>query len=163
MKIEDKISDIDFRIKINNQEIERLLKAKEKLLSMQKQYPGIHYNHGAFILNDIKDQVSCMALSDRYRGIYARFNLSPSKHNGLKIFSAPLDSKIADIIFDYKTNNHKIKIYDYDSMISELCTSKRRFIKRIKFFLLHAITMGKFGITDDSFNKETFIKLLLLK
>lgn len=163
MRIEDKISSIDYRIKANHQEIEKLVKAKDKLLSVQKQYPGIHYDHGSYILDNIKDKVSCMTLSNRYRGIFVRFSLSPTKHSGLKIFSGPLDTKIADIIFDYKTNNHKIKILDYDSAISDLCPSKKRFLKRIKFFLLHIITKSKFNITDDSFNKENFIKLLLLK
>ena len=164
---------IDNEINLIKSKIEKLENKKKAFIEVCEKFPNIvlDYNYGHFYTKDnIQSQVSCMNLHMFYDAITVEFFISPTKTNGYKIYVGSNERyaknyfNIATIkTVNYKTRERLIKVLNYDSLISDECPSKKKFLKRIKLYLMKKLKETNSNIDPTSFNYEMFSKLLLLK
>jgi len=101
----------------------------------------------------------------RATGLSVKFSLNKKYSDGLKIFMIPAESQIAQLQLEGygKTSKGTIKIFDYKDIIPDSCPRRKAFIRRIKYHILNLIKKNNLTIANDSFDKEDFLKLMLLK
>ena len=167
------ISRIDLEIKSLQDKINKFEEKKKNFLELADKFPNIklEYGSGYFHTKDnIYPQVSCMNLHNFYDTITAEFFISPTKTNGYKIFVSSNErySKNHFIIasmsrIDYRTRARGITVLNYEKLISDDCPNKKKFLKRIKIYLMKKIKELNLTLDPASFNYEIFSKLLMLK
>lgn len=170
MKLDDVIRDIDRDIAFQEKEIADLQKKKEWFKTMKEQYPDAQYENGSLCLINIWDRITCMRIERKRRyystsKINVKFLLGKKNTiNGLKIFTQPYENTIAEIRHLYgATRKKEILIFDYKKIIPLDCPRRNSFIKRIKMYLLESIMQDGLTVSDSSFDKDEFTKLMLLK
>jgi hypothetical protein len=173
-KAEYKISDYEREINYANKRIDKLKIKRDGMSKLLAKYPDARYNNGDLYLEGVGenwDKVAGMSVDRVYdRGyrvvnLAVKFSLNKKYSEGVKIFMVPPENVIAQITSEGygRTAKGTIKILDYKSIIPEKCTRRKAFIRRIKYNLLDRIKHGNLTILDDSFDKEEFLKLMLLK
>jgi hypothetical protein len=167
--LDELISYLDIKIQCSQQRTDSYTNKKEKLLVIKQNYPNIKCENGTFSLDGIQDQITCMSLERKYGrfagtsvvDIIAKFSLGEKKQNGIKIYSSPVRNVVATIRHPY--SNKEIIIRDYESLISKTCPARKRFLKRIKLFLINYVVNNKLSISKDSFDQDGFMRLIMLK
>lgn len=172
MKLDDVICSIDRDISVQEKEISSLKNRKDKFQKIKNQYPDAQFENGVICLQNIWNTITCMRIERSHRyytssKISVKFLLG--KNNlieGMKIHTFPLQNPVAEIRRPYKnytTASKEIIIFDYKKFIPLDCPKRNSFIKRIKLHLINTIMEEGLSISDSSFEKEEFTKLLLLK
>ena len=170
MKLDDVIADIDKDINAQEREINLLKNKKLKFQRIKEDCPGAHYENGAICVDNIWDKITCMRIENKRKyystsKINVKFLLSKKASlEGLKIYTYPLENLVAEIRHTYGLNRRKeIIIFDYKKIIPMDCPKRTEFIKRIKFHLIDNIMQNGLFITENSFEREEFTKLMSLK
>lgn len=171
------INELDRDITKGKTELVFLEERKKALLTLDKLYPGAHYEHGSICLDNIWDKITCMRLSKKYRyyhsqQICARFLLSKKDMmDDIKIHTYPYENILANIttkqkhsIGPYKSDRIKeICVLNYNKLISDDCLKKKDFTKRIRKYLINMIVRDNLTIDPASYNYDDFQRMLLLK
>ncbi len=161
--IDAEISYLSKKINKNNKEIIRLKSKKENLEKLKMAFPEAEYSFGAIITKDVNDKISCMKFSSEWHTLCVSFSIGPKQY-GRPIYADPYKIKIASLDYNYditkKSRSGTIKIFDYETIIDDSCSRKKKFINRIKMHILKKINKGNLLISDDSFNKDMFKKLI---
>lgn len=173
MKIQDVINDLNKAIANRTNEISLLNKKKENLQLLQNKYPNcLIQRHDVISMPNIWDKITCMRAQTNYN--WHSISISVKFYTGKsvperRIYAEPYNVHIAEIsnLNGPLYNNIKtkeIKILDYKSIIPEDHKKRKSFIRRLKKYILNYISYNPgIKIAKDSFEKEEFEKLLLLK
>lgn len=166
MKLESAIKEIDKDVILQEKIIQQLKQKKEIYLKIKEEYPDAVIDRGNVCLNNIWDKITCMRIErNNYYDVSVKF-LVGKKFTicGMNTYTNPLFSRIATIQNNYSGQRRtEITIFDFKSLIPDSCPSKKKFVKRIKIYLLNRIVKDKLFIHPNSFGKEEFTKLMLLK
>lgn len=170
MKLDDVISDIDRNILFQERHIESLKSEKLKFEKIKLQHPGAQFEGRSICLPDIWGSITCMRI-ERKRKYYSASQINVKfllgkKHSleGMKIYTLPFENEVAEIRHTYGiTRKKEILIRDYKSLVPMDCPKRNSFIKRIKLYLVDSIMKDGLTIDPKSFDKDEFIKLMLLK
>lgn len=174
-RVEYTIEDNERKIAYSEKRIVKLRVKKEGLTKLVEKYPEAQYSNGDLYLNGVGnnwDKVAGMSIeSMQERGNYralnlgVKFSLNKKHSEGLKIFMVPDDAIVAQIIAEGygKTAKGTIQIFDYKRIVPDMCPRRKAFIRRIKYHILNVIQKKHLTILDNSFDKEDFLKLMLLK
>lgn len=148
-----------------------LMSQKEGLLKLKDKYPNAKYEGSAIHIETV-DWTNIAGVSiDRHRGrdvltYTVKFSLNKKNSDGVKVFMTPVENKIAETPQYYRLVNinkpNEIKIFDYKNIIPESCPRRKVLTKQIKKYLLKTIRSRKLNISNDSFDKEDFLKLMVL-
>jgi hypothetical protein len=167
--LENKIARIKNTIPKYEKRIENLKIIKDGAGKLLERYPNIIYRYGSAHLENVDlsandwDKVGGMSLTRNWdhnnTSLKISFSFNKKYSEGIKTYITPKNGVIAKITA--KTGN--IVIYDYKSMISDDCPRKKSFIKKIKRYIIKEISKKNLIISDTSFDKDEFLKLLLLK
>lgn len=139
--------------------IEHFKARKQIYLDLNEKYKNLRIHNNCLVADLPIEEVSGMQITRRWVSninvssrfqIQVSFNASPTKNNGLKIFNNPLTSVVA--IY----GGGVIKILDYTKIISDESKFKKKFLKRIKSFLIKDIGRLGLSVTQDSYNAELF-------
>jgi hypothetical protein len=169
MNFDDLIKSIEREISQHTKTLQQLQARKEGFLKLKQDYPTAEYDAGSICSNEIWDKVSCMRLvhgkGRNWNDICAKFLLHErDSPEGLKLYTNPLFNTIATIKYNYGSpRKYEITIFDYKALIPDSCPNKKKFIRRIKLHLVKKITQGKLTIAANSFYKDEFENLLLIK
>jgi len=172
--VENAIARVDKQISVQQRTLARaqyripkLAAQKEGLLKIKEKYPDVKFVDGGAIYLPTMDWNNIAGVSidrkwNRVAGGNAttysiKFSLNKKQSGGVKVYMVPAEGKIAETGYA-KT----IKIFDYKGIIPETCPKRKVLIKHIKKQLLKLIRYRKLTITNDSFDKEDFLKLMLL-
>lgn len=168
--IEALVEYVDKKISRSQRTLDFFSKRKQNITNVLETYPDVKYLEGKFCLDDIKNQVSCMSLQKKYVRNYetletqidiiANFSLSSAKSN-LKIYSSPINNIVASVNWPL-VPKREIVIHNYSLFLGEGKHNKK-FIKRIKLFLIKYITANRLVISKHSYDREAITKLMLLK
>jgi hypothetical protein len=177
MDIKDAIIDIDKEITSQEKYISHLKLKKDKYTTIQTQYPTAKFEHNTICLDSIWEKITCMRLERRYKyansiytaQIVANFFVGKKTLiEGMRVSVQPFDNIIAEIknIYSYgyakNSKTKEITVFDYKTIPVE-CPRRKTFIKRIKMNLIQSISYENLTLTDNSFEKEELMKLILLK
>jgi hypothetical protein len=170
MKLDEIIHNIDKTIASQEQELTLLRARRNRFEALNQQYPEAAYESGSICLPGIWDKITCMRI-ERKRRYYSTSKINVKfllgKRNtidGMKIHTLPFESVIAETKYQYgPTKKREIIIFDYKKLIPIECPRRNQFLKRIKLYLINVIIQDGLYITDNSFEKSEFEKLLLLR
>lgn len=174
-RVEYRLTDHQRKISYAEKRIAKLKVQKDGLAKLVEKYPEARYSNGDLYLEGMRDnwdKVAGMSIESVYErqnykatNLAVKFSLNKKYSEGLKIFMIPENGVIAQIITEGygKTAKGTIKIFDYKSIIPDTCPRRKAFIRRIKYNLLDKIVKKHLTIQDDSFDKDDFVKLMLLK
>lgn len=172
MDIKDVIKSIDKDILFRENEISKLQSKKDKLEKLFTLYPEANINNGAISINNIWDKISCMRIEHKTSYTYSAYNIVVKffvgkKYliEGMPVYVNPYENIVAEVHNNWNKPNVKkeIMIFDYKKIVPMECARRNNFIKRIKNHILSTIAYGKLPINHNSFDKDDFNKLLLLK
>ena len=170
MKLEAVIYSIDKSIISQEQALTLLRTRRNRFEALKQQYPEASYENGAICLPTIWDKITCMRI-ERKRRYYSTSKINVKfllgKKNtidGMKIYTLPFENPVAEIKYQYgAARKREILIFDYKKLIPLECQRRNQFIKRIKMYLINIIVQDGLYITDNSFEKSDFEKLMLLR
>lgn len=171
MALDSVLEKIDSDIVWHEQCLIKLKEDKVKFQDLQQRYPNMFQHHGYLCMDDNWGKISNLKLkkASNYfsHSIMANFHVGRKDFiDGLKIYSYPLNNKIAEINYSYNNTTKRgtgiITIFNYKDMIGNQCPSKSKFILRIKKYLVSLIVANNLVISSDSYDTN-INKLILLK